>query len=179
MCAIGRRSHPAAVSDPPEKSGRPWFGSVRVEDMAGRSLMNHVLIVEDHEENRDLVKMLLEANGYRVTVAGDGLEALAAARPDRPDAIVSDVLMPRMDGFALCRALMQDAGLRAIPFIFYSATYVHPDDEQFAMALGAVRYLITPVEAEVFLRELRAVLQQCAGRAAHVPASPLDDLTSH
>ncbi len=141
--------------------------------------MTHVLIVEDHEENRTLLKMLLEANGYRVTVAGDGLEALAAARRDRPDAIVSDVLMPKMDGFALCRAWMQDAGLRSIPFIFYSATYVHPDDEQFAMALGAVRYLIKPVEAEVFLRELRAVLQQWAGRAAPAPASPLDDLTSH
>ena len=88
--------------------------------------MTHVLIVEDHEENRTLLKMLLEANGYRVTAAGDGLEALAAARRDPPDAIVSDVLMPKMDGFALCRAWMQDAGLRAIPFIFYSATYVRP-----------------------------------------------------
>jgi len=141
--------------------------------------MTHVLIVDDHEENRTLLKMLLVANGYRVTVAGDGLEALAAARRDRPDAIVSDVLMRNMDGFALCRAWMQDAGLRAIPFIFYSATYVRPDDEQFAMALGAVRYLIKPVEAEVFLGELRAVLQQWAGRAAPAPASPLDDLTSH
>jgi PAS domain S-box-containing protein len=141
--------------------------------------MTHVLIVEDHEENRHLLKMLLEANGYRVTVAGDGLAALAAARRDRPDAIVSDVLMPKMDGFALCRHWMQDARLRVIPFIFYSATYVHPDDEQFAMALGAVRYLIKPVEAEVFLRELRTVLQQWAGHAAPAPAPPLDDLTSH
>ena len=152
---------------------------MRVEDMAARSVMTHVLIVEDHEENRTLLKMLLEANGYRVTVAGDGLEALAAARCDAPDAIVSDVLMPKMDGFALCRAWMQDAGLRPVPFIFYSATYVHPKDEQFAMALGAVRYLIKPVEAEGFLGELRAVLQQWAGHTAPAPASPLDDLTSH
>ena len=124
--------------------------------------MTHVLIVEDHEENRNLLKMLLEVNGYRVTAAGNGLEALAAARSDRPDAIVSDVLMPKMDGFALCRAWMQDEALRPIPFIFYSATYVRPDDEKFALALGAVRYLIKPLEAEVFLRELRAVLQQWA-----------------
>ena len=87
--------------------------------------------------------------------------------------------MPKMDGFALCRAWMQDAGLRAIPFIFYSATYVHPDDEQFALALGAVRYLIKPLEAEVFLAELRAVLQQWAGRAAPSPAAPLDDAAAH
>ena len=137
--------------------------------------MSHVLIVEDHEENRNLLKLLLEINGYRVTTAGDGLEALAAARRDPPDAIVSDALMPKMDGFALCRAWMQDAALRPIPFIFYSATYVRPDDEQFALALGAVRYLIKPVEAEVFLRELRTVLQQWAGREAPAPAAPLDE----
>ncbi|MBI5911538.1 MAG: PAS domain S-box protein [Betaproteobacteria bacterium] len=141
--------------------------------------MTQVLIVEDHEENRTLLKMLLEANGYRVTAAGDGVEALAAARRDPPDAIVSDVLMPKMDGFALCRQWMQDARLKAIPFIFYSATYVRPENEQFGLALGAVRYLIKPLEAEVFLRELGAVLQQWAGRAAPGPAAPLDDATSH
>jgi PAS domain S-box-containing protein len=141
--------------------------------------MDHVLIVEDHEENRNLLKMLLEANSYRVTTAGDGMEALATARRDPPDVIVSDVLMPRMDGFALCRAWMQDSTLRTIPFIFYSATYIRPDDEKFAMALGAVRYLIKPLEVEVFLRELRAVLQQWAGRTAPAPVSPLDDAATH
>ena len=141
--------------------------------------MTHVLIVEDDEENRNLLKMLLEANGYRVTGAGDGLAALVAARRDPPDAIVADVLMPKMDGFALCRAWMQDAALRDIPFIFYSGTYVHSEDEQFAMVLGAVRFLIKPLEAEVFLKELRTVLQQRAGRAASAPSSPLDDITFH
>jgi PAS domain S-box-containing protein len=140
--------------------------------------MTHVLIVEDHARNRSLLKMLLEANGYQVTAAGDGLEALAAARREPPDVIVSDALMPKMDGFALCRAWMQDTALKVIPFIFYSGTYVRPDDEEFAMALGAVRYLIKPVEAEVFLRELEVVLQQWAGRPAPEPASPLDDAAS-
>ena len=141
--------------------------------------MPHVLIVEDHEENRNLLKILLEANGYRVTAAGDGLEALTAARRDPPDAVVSDVLMPKLDGFALCRAWMQDTALSPIPFIFYSATYVRVEDEQFAMAQGAVRYLIKPLQADVFLRELRAVLQQWAGRVAPGPHPPLDDAASH
>ena len=140
--------------------------------------MDHVLIVEDHEENRSLLKMLLEVNGYRVTVAGDGLEALAAARRHRPDAIVSDVLMPRMGGFGLCRTWMQDPALRHIPFIIYSATFVHPDDEKFAMALGAVRYLVKPVEAKVFLRELRTVLRQGAGHEGPTLAAPLDGRNS-
>lgn len=138
--------------------------------------MPHVLIVEDHEENRNLLKMLLEANGYRVTVAGDGLEALAAARRDQPDVIVSDVLMPNMDGFALCREWMQDDTLKAIPFIFYSATYVRIEDKEFGLAVGAVRYLIKPMEAQAFLGELRETLQQWAGKTAPARAQPLDDL---
>ena len=141
--------------------------------------MKHVLIVEDHEENRNLLKLLLEVNGYRVTGAGDGLEALAAARRDPPDAVVSDALMPNMDGFELCRAWMQDAALKPIPFIFYSATYVQGDDEKFALALGAVRYLIKPLQAEAFLAELRAVLQDWTGRPAPVLAAPLDDAATH
>jgi response regulator RpfG family c-di-GMP phosphodiesterase len=141
--------------------------------------MSHVLVVEDHEENRNLLKMLLEANAYKVTVAGDGVEALVAARRDPPDVIVSDVLMPNMDGFALCREWMKDEVLKSIPFIFYSATYVRVEDEQFALAEGAVRYLIKPLEAEAFLRELRATLEQWAGHAAPTPAKPLDDLTAN
>ncbi len=141
--------------------------------------MDHVLIVEDHEENRNLLKMLLQVNGYRVSDAGDGVEALATARRDPPDAIVSDALMPNMDGFALCRAWMQDPLLKTIPFIFYSATYVRPDDAKFAEALGAVRYLIKPVEAQKFLQELRQVLQQWSGRAAPGPAEPLDETATH
>jgi PAS domain S-box-containing protein len=138
--------------------------------------MTHVLIVEDHEESRTLLKMLLGANGYRVTAAGDGLEALIAARRDPPDAVISDVLMPKMDGFTLCRAWMEDAALKAIPFIFYSGHHVRPNDAQFGLALGAVRYLTKPLEAEVLLQELRAVLEQSSGPAPG-PASPLDDIT--
>lgn len=141
--------------------------------------MTHLLIVEDHEENRYLLKLLLEVNGYRVTVAGDGAEALAAARHDPPDAIVSDVLMPKMDGFALCRAWMQDERLQRIPFVFYSATYVRSQDQELGLALGAVRYLIKPLEAELFLRALREVLQQWAGQLAPEPAAPLDAAASH
>jgi CheY-like chemotaxis protein len=78
--------------------------------------MAHILIVDDLVEERKLLQMLLEHNGYRVTTAGDGVEALAAARHDRPDAVVSDVLMPNMDGFVLCHTWMQDAELKAIAF---------------------------------------------------------------
>lgn len=120
--------------------------------------MTHILIVDDSEPDRQLLKVLLELNGYRVTVAGNGVEALAAARSCRPDAIVSDVAMPKMDGFVLCHAWMQDADLRAIPFIFYSANLTLPEDEHVGKVLGAARYLIKPMPQEEFLRELRGVL---------------------
>ena len=122
--------------------------------------MTHVLIVDNHEADRKLLKTLLELNGYRVTAAGDGLEALAAARGDWPDAIVSDVLMPNMDGFVLCHDWMRDEELRTIPFNFYTAHLTRREDEHVAMALGAAHYLIKPLEQEVFLRELHTVLQQ-------------------
>ena len=129
------------------------------------SLVTHILIVDDSEPDCELLKTLLELNGYRVTIAGNGVEALAAARRDRPDAIVSDVLMPRMDGFALCHTWMQDAGLEAIPFIFYSANLTLAEDAHVGKVLGAARYLIKPMPQEGFLRELRVVLQQWDGHS--------------
>ena len=137
--------------------------------------MNHVLIVDDIEESRYMLQSLLQGNGYRVSACANGLEALAAARREPPDVIVSDALMPKMDGFALCRAWMQDEKLRRIPFVFYSATYTDPADERFALALGAVRYIVKPQEAEAFLSELHTVLREWAARPAPGPAAPLDE----
>ena len=124
------------------------------------------MIVDDLKGERRLLQMLLERNGYRVTTAGDGVGALAAARHDRPDAIVSDVLMPNMDGFVLCHTWMQDAELKTVPFVFYTANLTSAEDEHVARALGAVRYLVKPMEADAILRELRAVLKQQAGPSA-------------
>lgn len=129
------------------------------------SLVTHILIVDDSEPDRELLKMLLEFNGYRVTVAGNGVEALAAARSCRPDAIVSDVAMPKMDGFALCHTWMQDADLKTIPFIFYSANLTLAQDEHVGKKLGAARYLIKPMRQEGFLQELRSVLQKWDGHS--------------
>ena len=127
--------------------------------------MTHILIVDDDEPGRELLKILLELNGYRVTVAGNGVEALAAARSCRPDAIVSDVAMPKMDGFALCRTWMQDADLKTVPFIFYSANLTLPEDEHVGKMLGAARYLIKPMQQEGFLQELHDVLQHWDGHS--------------
>ncbi len=138
--------------------------------------MSHIMVVDDQESSRYLLQALLEDNDFRVTAAGDGLEALAAARLDPPDAIVSDALMPNMDGFALCRTWMQDAALGHIPFVIYSGTYTESVDERFALKLGAVRFLIKPLQPKQFLAEIESVLKE---RAApnHDRAAPLDELT--
>ena len=121
--------------------------------------MTHVLIVDDSEIDRQVLKMLIERNGYRVTTASNGEEALAAARRDRPDAVISDVMMRTMDGFVLCHTWMQDEKLRPIPFIFYTGHLTGQKDEHVGVALGAARYLIKPLEANALLSELGAVLQ--------------------
>ena len=145
--------------------------------------MNHVLIADDIYENRYMLQALLEGNGYRVTATANGVEALAAAMRDAPDIIVSDVLMPKMDGFALCRTWMTEPALRSIPFVFYSGTYTNPEDEQFGLALGARRFLIKPLEPEAILQELTTVLgirqrrRTVRARQRHCPTAPTSHFT--
>ncbi len=121
-----------------------------------------ILIVDDKADNLYLLQSLLTGHGFSVTSAYEGREALAAARKDPPDLIISDILMPGMDGFALCREWRADPALQHIPFIFYTATYVDPQDKKLALDLGADRYLIKPTEPDVFLEEVRRVLEDHA-----------------
>ncbi len=141
--------------------------------------MKNVLIVEDIPENRYLLRSLLEGHGYRVSEARNGVEALQAARQEQPDLVVSDVLMPQMDGFELCRTWMKDGALKQTPFVFYSATYVHREDKELALALGARRYLIKPLESDELLGELEAVLREHASESAVKAAAPLDEPAFH
>jgi len=119
----------------------------------------NVLIVDDKPENLYLLRTLLVAKGYDVTEAVNGKQALACARQTPPDLIVSDILMPVMDGFALCRTWKADTQLKSIPFVFYTATYTEAKDKEFALNLGADLFLIKPQEIHVFLCEIEKVLE--------------------
>ncbi len=122
--------------------------------------MMRVLIVDDHAENRYLLRMLLQGNGYRVEEASDGAQALATARQFPPALIVSDLLMPVMDGYTLLRHWRADNRLKGIPFVVYTATYTEPQDERLALDLGADAFIIKPAEPEPFMARIQAVLTE-------------------
>lgn len=132
-----------------------------------------ILVVDDNEANRYQLQVLLGAHGYEVVSAVEGVEALAKARQQPPDLIISDILMPVMDGFALCRQWQNDKRLRLIPFIFYTATYTDMPDQEFALSLGAFRFLIKPEEPEVILRVISEALQQALQPPAALTPRPV------
>ena len=119
-----------------------------------------VLIVEDDEDSRILLEFALGENNFEILSAENGKIALDLTRQHLPDLIISDILMPEMDGYALCKAIMSDKTLCHIPFIFYSATYTEDEDKQLALNLGASLFLVKPMEIEYLLKEIETVISK-------------------
>ena len=130
----------------------------------------NVLIVEDNADDRRLLRHTLEHHGCRVIEARNGEEGLELALRHKPVIIVSDALMPRMDGFQLLRALKADPHLRSIPFLFYSATYTGEQEEKLALSLGAEAFVVKPTEPEELWEKTCAIMKRWEARqetAAH------------
>ncbi len=126
-----------------------------------------LLVVEDVPNVLELLEVTLRFKGYPVITAQNGQEALERVARERPALIITDILMPKMDGFALAHSLRKDALTRQIPIIFLSATYVTAEDKKFALSLGAVRFMEKPIDTEEFLLTIAEILTQ---------GSPVDDL---
>lgn len=120
--------------------------------------MKNALIVDDKEDNLYYLQTLLENNGFSVAKAINGKEAIEKARKTIPDLIISDLLMPVMDGYTLLSQWKSDPTLNAIPFIVYTATYTEPEDEEYAFDLGADAFLLKPKEPDEFLSAVQEVL---------------------
>src|SRR5271157_2147484 len=134
--------------------------------------MIRVLIVDDKQENLYLLRALLQGHSWAVEEARNGAEALNRARQAPPDLIISDLLMPVMDGYTLLRQWKADEQLQTIPFVVYTATYTEPGDEHLALELGADAFIIKPVEPEPFMARIVEVLAKKARRELSVARAP-------
>jgi two-component system cell cycle sensor histidine kinase/response regulator CckA len=128
-----------------------------------------ILVVDDNADDRKVLRYIIEAHAHAVVEAANGQEALEAAAAVRPDLIISDALMPVMDGFQFLRSIKQDRELSTIPFIFYSATYRGGQDAQLAISLGAAGFIIKPREAAELWEEVEQIVAECGQEKVITP----------
>ncbi|MEN4011651.1 MAG: response regulator [Chloroflexota bacterium] len=132
-----------------------------------------ILVVEDNLNVLELLETTLRFKGYPVTTARNGQEALERIAQERPALIITDILMPKMDGYSLAHALRKNFATRRIPFIFVTATYLTAEDKAFALSLGAAAFIEKPIDPDDFLLTVAEVLtRQLSTGTLH---SPLED----
>lgn len=141
-----------------------------------------ILVVEDHLESRHAMKRILEAEGYRAVVAGNGVEALAILDAEPVDLILSDILMPRMNGYQLYEQVMEHRQWVKLPFLFLTALG-DLSDLVYGKSLGIDDYLVKPVDSEQLLSAVCGRLRRARQLArslpsAGVPASARDELVA-
>ncbi|MGZ6347371.1 MAG: response regulator [Anaerolineales bacterium] len=135
------------------------------------STASPLLIVEDIPSILEFLEVTLRFKGYQVITARNGEEALDALKTARPALIITDILMPKMDGFSLAYHLRASADTRDIPMVFLSATYITPEDKTFALAIGANRFIEKPIDTEEFLLTIAELLMQ----GTPPPPAPLQE----
>ncbi|MBI3850707.1 MAG: response regulator [Verrucomicrobia bacterium] len=122
----------------------------------------NILIVDDNVTNRELLRAVLETEAHVVLEAADGVDALHLVARQPIDAVISDILMPNMDGYRLCYELRRSDKFRALPFIHYTSTYTSQTDQKLSELVGADKYLTKPVSAPVLLAALQEAVQKSA-----------------
>ncbi len=122
-------------------------------------MKKRILIVDDNINNLYMLQTLLRGNDFEAIPAENGKEALDKALDNPPDMIITDILMPVMDGYTLCREWKSSKILKDIPLIFYTATYTDPKDESFAMSLGADRFVLKPQNPDVLISIVKEVME--------------------
>jgi DNA-binding response OmpR family regulator len=131
----------------------------------------YLLIVEDDPDIRKLLDTTLTFKGYRVATAPNGKDALDVVQKELPVIVIADIMMPHLDGFGLIHRLRIDPRTRNIPVVFITATYVAPEDKEFALNIGATRFIQKPVDLEMFLKTISDVLES----SKPIVSKPLDE----
>lgn len=132
---------------------------------------DYLLIVEDDPDILKLLETTLTFRGYRVITARNGQEGLEVVQNNHPAIVIADIMMPKLDGFGLVHRLRLNPDTRAIPVVFITATYVTPEDRDFAYTIGATRFIQKPVDLEEFLKTVEELKEQ----GAPVVIEPLDE----
>ncbi len=122
-----------------------------------------LLVVDDEPEINKLVERMFEKRGYRVLAAADGAEALARVEAERPDLIILDLNLPKIDGWEVCRRLKSDPKTRGIPIIMLTAAHANVDDAEIALGLGANEYVAKPFVRAVLVHNVERLLGRAAG----------------
>ena len=122
----------------------------------------YILIVEDVPDILRLLEETLKFKGYRAVTAPNGHVALEIIRRERPTLVITDIMMPKLDGFGLVHRLRINPETRDIPVIFLTATYVALEDKAFALNIGATRFIEKPVNFEKFLETVEELFTRGA-----------------
>lgn len=121
---------------------------------------SYLLIVEDDPDILELLDTTLTFRGYRVITARDGREGLEIVKKHHPAIVIADIMMPALDGFGLVHRLRLDRETRDIPVVFITATYIAPEDKEFALSIGATRFIEKPIDLEGFLTTIAELLER-------------------
>jgi two-component system cell cycle response regulator len=119
----------------------------------------NVLVVDDDADKRNLLEVALGMEGYDVRTAANGREALAAVDSYPPDLIVTDVMMPEMDGFELVRRIRQNPQTKFIPLILQTAARSDADDVRLGAEVGALGFITDPTDLDLLLARARTLLE--------------------
>jgi len=132
---------------------------------------DYLLIVEDDPDILELLNTTLTFRGYRVITARNGREGLEVVKKQHPAIVIADIMMPALDGFGLVHRLRLNRETRDIPVVFITATYVAPEDKEFALNIGATRFIEKPIDLEDFLTTIAELLK----RGMPVAVEPLKE----
>ena len=121
---------------------------------------DYLLIVEDDPDILELLNTTLTFRGYRVITARNGREGLEVVKKQHPAIVIADIMMPALDGFGLVHRLRLNRETRDIPVVFITATYVAPEDKEFALNIGATRFIEKPIDLEDFLTTIAELLKR-------------------